>query len=151
MHNYSNMRDKQMVIDKKYMQNFTLFQNFAGSCLQNDSFFLISRIRASHRKNIPFSRKWVRAWYTFWSGVGGPGSKLNIIDSDNDLALNRRHAIIRSNAGMLLIWPLETNFNKMLIEIYIFSFKKMYSKIPSAKWRPFCVGLNYTRRYNWLQ
>ena len=24
-----------------------------------------------------FSRKWVRAWYTFWSGVGGPGLVLN--------------------------------------------------------------------------
>ena len=32
--------------------------------------FLISRIRASHWKSSPFSWQWVRAWYTFWSGVG---------------------------------------------------------------------------------
>ena len=31
----------------KYMQNFTLFRNFADPCLQNDPFFSISRIRAS--------------------------------------------------------------------------------------------------------
>ena len=32
-----------------------------------------SWFRAPHWENAPFSRKWVRAWYTFWSGVGGPG------------------------------------------------------------------------------
>ena len=38
----------------KYMQNCTIFQNFADPCLQNDPFFLISRIRATHWKNAPF-------------------------------------------------------------------------------------------------
>ena len=54
----------------RYMQNFTLVQTFVDSCLQNDPFFLISRIRASRWKNTPFWRKCVRVWYTFWSGVG---------------------------------------------------------------------------------
>ena len=31
----------------KYMQNFTLFENFTDSCLKNDPFCLISQIRAS--------------------------------------------------------------------------------------------------------
>ena len=53
-----------------------------------------------------------------------------------------RQAIIWTNAGILLIGPLETNFNEILFEIQKFSFKKMYLKILSAKWRPFCLGLN---------
>ena len=66
--------------------------------------------------------------------------KLTIIGSDNGLSSWRRQAIIWSNAGILLIGPLGTNFN-FLIEIDTFSFKKMHLK-SSAKWRPFCLGLN---------
>ena len=39
------------------MQNFTLFPNFASSCLENDTFFFISRIRVSHWKKCPFFAK----------------------------------------------------------------------------------------------
>ena len=42
-------------------------------------------------------------------------SKLNIIGSDNGLSSGRRHTIIWTNAGLLLIWPLGTNFSEMLI------------------------------------
>ena len=38
-------------------------------------------------------------------------SKLAITDSDNDLSPDRRQAIIWTNAWILLIGPLETNFN----------------------------------------
>ena len=69
-------------------------------------------------------------------------SKLSIIGSDNGLSPGRRQAIIWTNAGILLIWTLGTNFNEMLIEIHIFSVKKMHLKMSSAKWRPFCLGLN---------
>ena len=69
-------------------------------------------------------------------------SKLTIIGSDNGLSPGRRQAIIWTNAGILLIWPLVTNFNEIPTEIYIFSFKKMHLKMSSAKWRPFCIGLN---------
>ena len=68
--------------------------------------------------------------------------KLSIIGSDNGLSPGRRPAIIWTNAGILLIGPLGTNFSEILIEIYTFSFKKMRLKGSSAKWRPFCLGLN---------
>ena len=54
----------------------------------------------------------------------------------------RRQAIMWTNAGILLIGPLGTNFSENLIEILIFSFTKMLLKGSSAKWRPFCLGLN---------
>ena len=69
-------------------------------------------------------------------------SKLTIIGSDNGLSPGRRHAIIWTNAGIMLIRPLGTNFSEILIEIITFSFKKMRLKVSSAKWRPFCLGLN---------
>ena len=56
-------------------------------------------------------------------------SKLPIIGSDNGLSPGRRQAIIWTNAGILLIGPLETNFNEMLIEILTFSFMKMHLKV----------------------
>ena len=67
---------------------------------------------------------------------------LTNIDSDNGLSPGRRQAIIWPNAGLLLIGPLGTNFNEILIEILTFSFKKMRLKVSSAKRRPFCLGLN---------
>ena len=69
-------------------------------------------------------------------------SDLTIIGSDNGLSPGRRQAIIKTNAGILLIRPLGTNFSEILIEIIIFSFKKMRLKVSSAKRRPFCLGLN---------
>ena len=64
------------------------------------------------------------------------------IGSDNGLSPGRRQAIIRTNAGILFIRPLGTNFSEFLVEILIFSFKKMRLKVSSAKRRPFCLGLN---------
>ena len=68
--------------------------------------------------------------------------KLTTIGSDNGLSPGRRQAIIRTNAGILLIGPLGTKFSEILIEIYTFSFKKTHLKISSGKWRPFCFSLN---------
>ena len=68
--------------------------------------------------------------------------KLTIIGSDNGLLPGRRQAIIWTNAGILLIEPLGTIFSEILIGIQIFSFMKMRLKMSSAKWRPFCLGLN---------
>ena len=42
-------------------------------------------------------------------------SILTIIGSDNGLLRGRHQAIIWTNAGILLIRPLGTNFNEMLI------------------------------------
>ena len=73
---------------------------------------------------------------------------LTIIGSDNGLSPGRRQAIIRTNAGILLIRPLGRDFSEILIEILIFSFKKMRLKVSSAKRRPFCLGLNVLRVYS---
>ena len=59
-------------------------------------------------------------------------SKLTIIGSDNSLSPGRRQAIIWSNDGILLIGPLGTNFNEILIKICIFSSKKMHLKLSSG-------------------
>ena len=73
--------------------------------------------------------------------------KLTIIGSDNGLSPGRRQAIILTKAGILLIGPLSTNFSEISSDIHSFSFKKMYLKRSSAKWRPFCFGLNVLKRY----
>ena len=82
--------------------------------------------------------------------------KLTIIGSDNGLSPERRQAIIWTNAGILLIGPLGTNFIETLIGIQTLSFKKMDLKMSSAKRRPFCLGLNglikppLTLGYEWV-
>ena len=73
-------------------------------------------------------------------------SNLTIIGSDNGLSPGRRQAIIWTNVRILLIGPLGTNFSEMLIEIHIFSFKKIDLKMSSGKWRPFCLGLNVLKK-----
>ena len=72
-------------------------------------------------------------------------SELTIIGSDNGLSPGRRQAIIWNNAGLLLIKPLGTNFSEISIGIQTFSFMKMHLKM-SAKWSPFCLGLNVLRQ-----
>ena len=69
-------------------------------------------------------------------------SKIIIIGSDNGLSPGRRQAIIWTNAGILLIEALGTNFNEIVIEIHTFSFNKMYLKMSSAKRRLFGRDLN---------
>ena len=58
---------------------------------------------------------------THWGRVTHIGVvKLTIIGSDNGLSPGRRQAIIWTNAGILLIGPLETNFIEILIGIQTF-------------------------------
>ena len=71
---------------------------------------------------------------------------LTIIGSDNGLSPGRRQAIIWTNAGILLIGPLGTNYSEILIEIHTFTFRKMHFKMSSAKWRLFGLGLNVLKR-----
>ena len=73
-------------------------------------------------------------------------TNLTIIDSDNGLSPGRRQAIIWTNAGILLIGPLETNFSEIPIAILTVSFRKMCLKVSSGKWQPFCLGLNVLSR-----
>ena len=72
--------------------------------------------------------------------------KQTIIGSDNGLSPSRRQAIIWTNAGILLIGPLGTNFSEISIKILTFSFTKMRLKVSSAKWRRSCLGLNVLNR-----
>ena len=67
-----------------------------------------------------------------WIGIG----------SDNGLSPIRRQAIIWTNAGMLLMGPLDTHFSEILIQMNRSSFKERHRKMLSWKWRPLCLGLN---------
>ena len=64
------------------------------------------------------------------------------IGADIGLSPVRHQAIIWTNARLLLIEPLGTNFSDVLIEIHTFSFKKMRLKMSSEKRRPSFLGLN---------
>ena len=87
--------------------------------------------------------KWTLIQITHWGRVTHICvDNLTIIGSDNGLSLGRRQAIIWTNAWILSIGPLGTNFSEMLIKIYTISFRKMYSKMSSGKRRLFCLGLN---------
>ena len=77
--------------------------------------------------------------------------KLTIIGSDNGLLPGRHQAIIWTNAEILLIQPLGTNFSEILIGIQTFSFKKMHLKMSSAKWHPFFLGLNVLIEHNLIR
>ena len=78
-------------------------------------------------------------------------SKFTIIDSDNGLSPIRRQAIIWTNAGILIIRTLGTNFSEILIQIHTFSNKKMHLKMSSGKCQPFCLGLSVSRCcYNYI-
>ena len=68
--------------------------------------------------------------------------KLTITGSDYGLSPGQCQAIIWTNAGILLTGTSGTNLSQILIRIHTFSFKKMHLKMSSAKWRPFCLGLN---------
>ena len=81
-----------------------------------------------HRRDIPCLSRIIQTpnWVTHICV-----SNLTIFGSDNGLS-----------PGTLLIWPLRTKFNEILIKIHTFSFKKMHLKMASGKWRPFCLCLN---------
>ena len=42
----------------------------------------------------------------------------------------------------MLIGPLDTNFNEILIGIQTLSFKEMHFKMSSGTWRQFCLSLD---------
>ena len=52
---------------------------------------------------------------TYWGREHICASKIAIIGSGNGLSPGRRHAIIQTNAGMLLIGYLGTNISEILI------------------------------------
>ena len=104
----------------------TALSPWSSHCIGNLTLALVSELRLSHVLS-----HWGRVTHICVI-------KLTIVGSDNGLSPGRRQAIIWTNAGLLLIGPLGTNFS----EILIFSFKKMRLKVSSAKRRPFCLGFN---------
>ena len=76
--------------------------------------------------------------------------KLTSIGSDNCLSPGRCQAIIWTSAGILMVGSSGTNFGEIaVIEIQIFSFKKIRLKIPFVICQPFCLILNVLN-YNTL-
>ena len=89
------------------------------------------------------SSKFPKYYLTHWGWVIHIClSKQTITDSDNGLLPGQRQVIIWTNAGILLIRPLQTNFSEILFKIHTFSFKKMHLKISSGIWGPFCLSLD---------
>ena len=69
-------------------------------------------------------------------------SNLTTIGSDNGLLPGRCQTIIWTIGGIVLLGPMGINFSEILIEISASSFKEMYLKVSSAKWRLFHLGSN---------
>ena len=69
-------------------------------------------------------------------------NKQNIIVTDHGLLPGWCQDIIWTNAGLLSIRSLGTNFSEILSEILSFSFKKIHLNVSSTKWQQFCFGLN---------
>ena len=98
-------------------------------------------ISTSMRWNIVGINLYLCTIFTHWGRVTNICvSELTIIWSDNGLSPGLHQAIIWTNAGILVIRTLGTNFSEILSEIRAFSFKKMHLKMTSAKWHPFCLG-----------
>ena len=66
-----------------------------------------------------------------------------IVGSDNDSAPGRSQAIMWSNIAVVVIEPLGTDFNEIVIKIHT---NKMHLKMSTAKYRSFCLGLNVLSR-----
>ena len=67
----------------------------------------------------------------------------NFVFGNEDIKLiGRRQAIIWTNARILLIRSLWTNFSDIEIEILKFPFKEMHLEMSSGKCRPSYFGLN---------
>ena len=85
----------------------------------------------------------VRDWYlTSWGRVTYICvGNLTIIGSDNGVSPSWHQSINWTNAGILLVGRLGTNFSEILIQLLAFSFKKMRLKVSTVKWRLFCLGI----------
>ena len=64
------------------------------------------------------------------------------IGSDNGLSPDWHEAIISTNAGILLIGSLGTNFSEIRIKIQTVSFMKMHFEMSSEKCCPCCPGVD---------
>ena len=128
------------------LSNFIhLDQDLQGSCLKNVLFqYKMNSLWPIMPYGIPNLSQicWPGPMMTWYQSGLVTFTRWNFIVSDNGLSPGWRQAIIWTNAGISLIGPLGTNFSEIAIEILTFPFKKMRSKVSSAKWRPFRFGHN---------
>ena len=129
---FSNCENVSMIVNLIILSD-TKCKNWPLHCINNDACACVTSSRYLVKSHINLLRQ---------SDAYICVSKQTIIGSYNGLSPGRRQAIIWTNAGILLIGPLGTNFREILIGIQTFSFKKIHLKMSSAKWRPFCLGLN---------
>ena len=121
----------------------TLFHWWMEICVINGCCYLFLSGETNEGLTLYLQHRLFTASLTQWGRVTRICvNKLTIIGSDNGFSSDWRQDIIWTNAGILLIWPLETTFSDISIKIHIFSFRKMRLKISSGKWRPFCFGLD---------
>ena len=139
----------------KTLQNFNVIRALGSKFVQSEFSQARFKLRArkphvnkSHKEYLTLLSFYieytsVEPALTHWGRVTHicVGTNTNI-GSDNGLSPARCQAIIWTNAGILLIGPLGTNFSEILIAIETFSFKNKHLKMSSAKCQPFCLGLN---------
>ena len=65
-----------------------------------------------------------------------------IFGANNGLSPVRRQAFVATSYGVLLFGLSGKKLSEIWMKRQQFSFRKMYMKMPSAKWRPFCLDLN---------
>ena len=126
---------------KLFHRNYSKYQ-FEKNEIKNYSFKIISTSPRGHWvKTILWQLMSWRPWLSPTPTASVMATtKLTAKDPD------RCQAIFWTNAEILLIEPMGTNFSEIWIGIQLFSLKKMHLKMSSAKWRPFCLCLNMVTR-----
>ena len=110
---------------REYLKLHLLLLYWNPWVLKYPRFKLFLSLFFSNQQSFNFLTYWGRVTHIC---VGN----LIIIGSDNGLSPGRRQAIIWTNAGILLVGPLGTNFSEILSAIHASSFKKMHLKMSSA-------------------
>ena len=131
-----------LFLTTRAIQNVIVVTRFNYECEYNE----ISNEFAVWWKNYQWNGSKIYKWcfeLSHWGWVTHICiGKLTIIGPNNGLSPGRHQAIIWTNAGILLIGLLGTNFSEILIQIQTFSLRKIRLKMSSAICCPFHLGLN---------
>ena len=127
--------------------NAVILMEFSSMSAQRVAILTTFRVSVQPVKGISSNYGWFHStkregesktqfvWLTHWGRVPHICiSKISIISSDIGLSPSQRQTITWTNAGILLIGYLGTNFGEIWIAICIFWFKKLHLKTPSGKW-----------------
>ena len=116
---------------QQYIEIFRPFQTIASEQLKYFKIKYLKSLRATAPTHPPHKSLNSSPLYSSINRV--------IIGSGNGLSPGRRQAITWTNAGLLSIRPLGTNFSEIQIKVHNFSFIIMHLKLSSVKWQPFCA------------